>query len=117
MRAESSGADLTIPSFSIAQVWVVDGTKGNFWSGFGIGLLAGGLIGAGIGATQEFCIFSCSQATGIGVVIGAPAGALLGGVVGALIRSDRWKEIPLDRVRMGVVPQHDGLGIGASITF
>lgn len=121
MRAEESDAELAIPSSSIAQLWVVEGRKGNFWTGFGIGLLAGGVIGGAIGSTEEFCIMSwgdCGQAaTGIGVVIGAPAGALLGGVVGLLIRSDRWEEVPLDGLRVGVVPQHDGLGIGVSVSF
>lgn len=120
IRSEASDAELAIPSSSIAQLWVVEGRKGHFWTGAGIGLLAGGLIGAAIGSTKEFCpIWSgCGEpATGIGVVIGAPTGALLGGVVGLLIRSDRWEEAPLDRVRLGVVPQPDGLGIGASIGF
>ena len=120
IRAEANDAELAIPRSSIAQVWMVEGKKGNFWPGFGVGLLAGGVIGAAIGSTQEFCLIwsGCGEsATGIGVLIGAPAGALLGGVVGLLIRSDRWAEVPLDRVRVGVLPQPDGLGIGASISF
>ncbi len=120
IRAESSDAELAIPRSSIAQVWMVEGKKGNFWPGFGLGLIAGGVIGGVIGSTQEFCIIwsGCGQsAAGIGVLIGAPAGALLGGVVGLLIRSDRWEEVPLDRVHVGVVPQPDGLGIGLSIAF
>jgi len=121
MRAESSDAELAIPRSSIAHLWAVEGRKGNFWTGAGIGLLAGGLIGGAIGSTEEFCIMSwgdCGQAaTGIGVLIGAPAGFLLGGVVGLLIKSDRWEEVPHDGLRVGVVPHHDGLGIGASLSF
>jgi hypothetical protein len=117
VRAESSDAELAIPSSSIARLWVVEGRKGHFWTGAGIGLLAGGVTGAAIGSTQELCFFTCSPATGLGVLIGAPAGALLGGVVGLLIRSDRWEEVPHDRFWVGVVPHRDGLGIGASISF
>jgi hypothetical protein len=67
IRAQSGGVELAIPTASIAQVWVVEGRKGNFWAGAGIGLLAGAMIGGVIGSTQEFCLLECSPATLFGV--------------------------------------------------
>lgn len=117
LRAESSGADLAIPSASVAQLWVVEGKKGNFWNGAGIGLIAGAVIGGVIGSTQEFCILDCSPATFFGVIIGEPAGALLGGAVGSAIQSDRWREVPRDDLRVSVVPRPDAIGLRVSIAF
>ena len=117
IRAQSSGAELAIPTTSVDQVWVVEGRKGNFWGGAGIGLLAGALIGGVIGSTQEFCIFDCSPATFFGVIIGAPAGALLGGVVGSQIHSDRWRPRSVNRLSMSVQPRLRAIGLKVSVAF
>ena len=50
--------------------------------------------------------------------IGFVAGGIVGAGVGALIRTDRWEEVPLDRLRVSIVPQRGGrLGFGVSIAF
>jgi hypothetical protein len=117
IRAQSSGAELAIPTASVAQVWEVEGSKGNFWAGAGIGLFAGALIGGVIGSTQELCILNCVPATGFGGIIGAPAGFLLGGVVGAVIRSDRWRAVPGNDHRVSVAPRLDAIGLNVSVAF
>jgi len=117
IRAQSSGAELAIPTASVAQGWVVEGRKGNFWAGAGIGLLAGALIGGVIGSTQELCIFECSPATLFGVIIGAPAGALLGGAVGSQIQSDRWRPLSVNRLGLGVQPRLGAIGLRVSVAF
>jgi len=117
IRAQSSGAELAIPTASVAQVWVVEGRKGNFWAGAGIGLLAGALIGGVIGSIQELCIFECSPATLFGVIIGAPAGALLGGAVGSQIQSDRWRPLSVNRLGLGVQPRLGAIGLRVSVAF
>ncbi len=51
------------------------------------------------------------------LVIGAVAvgGAAIGALVG---RTDRWEEVPLDQLRVSVIPQHDGrFGLGLSFAF
>jgi len=48
----ASDAELAIPRASIAQLWVVDGRKGNVWTGAKLGLLAGAVIGGVIGSTR-----------------------------------------------------------------
>jgi hypothetical protein len=46
-------------------------------------------------------------------------GAIVGGLLGAFVwKTDKWEEVPLDRLRMSVVPQRDGRhGLGVSIAF
>ncbi|NIM48165.1 MAG: hypothetical protein GTN78_20805 [Gemmatimonadales bacterium] len=97
----------------------------------GKGALFGGLVGAGLGvvASVVWAAHDCEFIDNVGcegeevavmaggtAILGA-AGALLGAGVGALIQTDRWEEVPLDRLRVSLVPQRDGFGIGASISF
>ena len=42
----------------------------------------------------------------------------VGGAVGGAISGPGWEEIPLDRIRVGVLPRcHDSLALSASLTF
>ena len=116
LLVRSRSTELAIPTGSIDQVWVVDGMKGNFWSGAGFGLLGGALIGGLLGSTQEFCVLDCSQATPLGVILGAPVGFLLGGIIGAQVHSDRWREIRVGP-RVSVAPRLDRLGLSLSVAF
>jgi hypothetical protein len=54
--------------------------------------------------------------------MGAGVGGLVGLVVGLgvspLIKTERWEEVPLDRLRVSVAPQRDRrLGIGLAVAF
>lgn len=118
IRGQSSDVDLAIPRASIAQLWVVDGRKGNFWAGAQIGLVAGALIGGVVGATQEFCLIGgCTPATFFGVIIGAPVGAVVGGAVGSRIQSDRWRPLPVNGLGMSVQPRPGAIGLRVSVAF
>jgi hypothetical protein len=45
-------------------------------------------------------------------------GAAVGLVVGAFTKTDRWEEVPLDRLRVSIVPQRDGrFALGVSVSF
>jgi hypothetical protein len=50
-------------------------------------------------------------------LVGLLGGGLAGGFLGAAMRTDRWEDVPLDPLRVSVVPQRGGFGIGASIAF
>ena len=58
---------------------------------------------------------------GFGLIGGAGLGALgagIGAIVGALIKTDRWEEVPLDRLRVSFVPQRGGrFALGLSVRF
>jgi hypothetical protein len=111
---------LTVPGASITRLEVHRGRKGHALLGAAIGSVA--LGAAGVAAAIGFCGggFGCSDegeavagAGGAGVV----AGALLGALTGSFIKTDRWEDVPLDRLRAGVVPERDGFGIMASMEF
>jgi hypothetical protein len=85
------------------------------------GLALGAGIGWGIGKAIDDSYpeggldLDLGQAYGAG--IGAAVGFLAGVVAGSLIKSDKWEEVPLDRLRVSLGPQRGGFGIGASIAF
>ena len=118
LRLDLAGdARWAIPSASVAQVWVRDGTRSHFWAGVGWGLLSGAVLGTAIGATQEFCIFTCSSAAPIGFMLGAPAGMLIGGVIGAVIRTDRWRPLEENGAGVRVRAVGNGVGVGLEVAF
>lgn len=114
-------ADSTM-RFALADVTRLDmlaGRRGHPWRGAGLGFLGGAIVGTAIaaGATDtgdEW--YDLIVAFGAGV--GAGSGLLVGAVAGAFIKTDRWEEVPLDRLRVSVVPQRDGrFGLGLSLRF
>jgi hypothetical protein len=120
IRTHAKNAEFVIPTATIARLYTVDGTRGHFWVGAGIGLLGGALIGGAIGSTTQFCIAECTpedKATGVGVILGAPVGFLLGGIIGARIRSDRWRLVSIKDRRIGVAPRLDALGFIVDLRF
>jgi hypothetical protein len=45
-------------------------------------------------------------------------GVAFGGGIGAVYKTDRWEEVPLDRLRVSIVPLRDGrLGFGLEVRF
>ncbi len=110
----------TLPVASITKLEVHRGRKAWGWwkgalIGFGVGAAAGAAVGSGLDCeafgTQAAC-------TGLGAAVGAGSLALIGGVTGALIKTDRWEEIPLDQLRVTVVPQSDGrFALTVSVAF
>ncbi len=113
---------MTFPVASVTRLEVSRGQKSRAGQGAGIGLLGGGLLGflissrnctegAGVLDTREACI----QVSTVG---GAVVGTFLGLAFGAVIMTDRWQEVSLDRVRVSFGPLRDGrLGVGASLRF
>jgi hypothetical protein len=80
-------------------------------------VLRGMLIGTGIGVLGMGVICSgrydeCAEASPV-----AMAGALLGTGIGALVKSDRWTAVPLDRVRVTLTPARRGVCLAVSIGF
>jgi hypothetical protein len=125
---ETKGHTLTVPLDSVTKLDVVRGQKSRAGAGALIGLFVGGVAGAFIGsASEKDCaqgLFSglCSGFSGMATAGGATAG-ILGGLVawaliGRLIKTDRWQEVPLDRLRVSLGPQRDGrFGLGGSVRF
>jgi hypothetical protein len=116
--------DRTSDSRSVAvaeidRLEVSRGMKSNWKTGMWVGTLAGAAIGALAGAAgcEDSFIFSrdeCIVMTGAtGMLIGIPLGAL----TGALIKTERWENVPMEIVRVSVLPQGGGVTVGMSIGF
>ena len=55
--------------------------------------------------------------TGTGLA-GGLLGAGVGAVIGWAIKTERWEEVPLDRLQLNMVPLRDGgFALGVSVTF
>jgi len=116
-RGRSVGVDtLRIASGSVERLYVHRGMKSNaaqgfLYGGLGLGLLSGAALGSACNdASSGFLAQDCSfgQGFGTGFVAGFFVGGILGAVFGAVAKSDRWEEVPLDQLRVSVVPQRDG---------
>jgi len=87
--------------------------------GIGVGVGAVGGAVAEMGGAQ-FCIDTCGSR---GVITAASAaffgasGLVMGTVVGALIKTDRWEEVPLDQLSVSIAPQRDRVSFGLRIAF
>ncbi len=123
------GEPATPLAVSLASVTRLDLYRGRR-SLAGRGALIGLVVLGGFGAIAGFnlCELDETQAgCGLGdhllgsVYGGALFGLLgivIGAVTGALIKTDRWEEVPLDRLRVSFVPQRDGrFALGLSVRF
>jgi hypothetical protein len=106
---------------SITRLDISQGRRSRAGLGAGIGLLVGAGVGALIGSGCDAIVVPVSSEAGC-VVVGAAvfggAGALVGAVTGALMRTERWAEVPLDRLRVSFTSDRGrALTLGASLTF
>ena len=122
MRPEYGGPSrLVIPLASLTRFEVHRGGKSHVGAGAGYGALAGAVIG--VGSAAILCSSNgCAEYTGAVYLVlgggGTLAGLLIGSIVGALIKTDRWEEIPLDCLRVSLGPQRDGrFGLELSVRF
>lgn len=110
---------LSVPWISVTSLEVHDGRKRNAGPGALVGGFIGGLSVGAIGVA--ICSDLDCDAGGvaaIGFVVGALPGALLGAGIGAVLKTDRWEQVPPDRLHVSFVPQRDGrFTLGTSISF
>ena len=107
---------LVVPLTSVKQIKVRRGQHSHPWRG-GIvgGLIGGAVMGA---ANTGYCMGSqCVRKFANGSVAGLVVGASVGAVIGSVIHTDRWEEVPLDRLRVTVAPQRDGFALGMRFSF
>jgi hypothetical protein len=100
---------LSVPREAITRLDVRTGQRR--WT------LRGALVGAGAGLVAVG--LTCGGGDG-GCGQAAPVvtyAALAGAGIGALIKSDRWQAVPLDRVRITHTPAPRGVGLAVSIGF
>jgi len=116
------GRDAGQLSFARSEIARLDVFQGR--KSYGV---AGGLIGASalfVGALMVcsddiFCNGADgSDDTAKNALAAAGAGGLIGGLLGMLIRSDRWTSVPVDRVRVAIAPvRARGVALSVSVGF
>jgi hypothetical protein len=123
---------LRVPVGSIGRLEVSTGQRSGVGRGAEIGLIAGASAGAIIGlaaiiATSSPVLEGCPpdailcfgpEAIFLSAAVLGAAGAGLGVLIGALSPIDRWEQVPVRPVEMGIVPLGDRrIGVGVSIGF
>ncbi len=141
---QSNGDTLSVP---VNLVTRLDVSRGRKSFGAGRGGIIGGLVGAASGAIigaasyeepeepqpcvpRDFldCLLrgprgdrisrTAADAAVQWAVVGAVVGYAIGRLLGSAIKTERWEEVPLDRLRVNLGPQRDGrYGLGASVGF
>ena len=110
------GSEETMPFAltRIARVELSRGMKGHTRAGIGLGLLAGASAGALVGSNQ---CGTCGGEEGKGLDvlfwggIGGGTGMLIGGIIGARHKTERWEEVPSSRWRLTAGPRRGGFGL------
>ena len=116
---------LAVPLADVTRLEVHRGKKSRVGEAAWIGGFAGALVGFVVGAAVSDpnvvgpTIGPSEPGVNMagGALVGGGCGALLGAVIGAIAGStDRWESVPLDRVRVTIVPQHRGaLSVGLRV--
>jgi hypothetical protein len=83
----------------------------------GIGFVLGAMTGFAVAHRSDCGDLDRAICIVGGVTLGGGAVLLIGAAAGAVIRTDRWEAVSLDRLRVSVLPHRDGFGIGARIAF
>jgi hypothetical protein len=113
------------PIADVERLEVHAGRRSHAATGALIGILAGVLIGTPLGIAEQ-SHYECDPDNALGPCIPplptipimfAVLGGVGGAVIGGRIKTDRWSEVALDRLRVRVVPARRGCGLGASIAF
>jgi hypothetical protein len=107
------------PLASVVRLDLYRGRGGHPWTGAALGFVAGAIAGGAaaiISCENTLCSVGPDVVLG-GAGIGGLAGGLLGAGVGALIKTDRWEEVPLDQLRVSVAPRRDGLALTVTVVL
>lgn len=107
---------------AITRLEVSPGRRGHAALGAAIGAVGLGVVGAVVG--YEICQAADCGDDADGAMLGGGAGVVLGGLiglgVGALIKTDRWEETSLERLRVSFTRRSGGplgLSVGLEARF
>ena len=113
---ESGSGRTPIPRTAITRLERSQGRHGHAIKGLIIGAVAGAVVLSAInaqdpetGETQEYFLVA---------LVGAGLGALPGAGVGALVKTERWAELPFANLRVTVAPiPNQGVGVRVAWTW
>ena len=117
-RRHTDSVVTDVPIAAVTGLRVHAGTK----SGATTGMLIGGTSMFFIGLISGAAYYSSDEEGAARYIVGGAlvTGAIgvgLGWLIGSAVRSNRWEEVPLDRVQVGVIPTRGGLAVGVRVTF
>lgn len=124
---EAGDSTATHPLKSVSRVEASAGTRSHWLAGAGIGFAVGwtvAYVALSSGGSTSTCDQSANQdAASVGgcialaTLVGGMPGFGLGAVAGLFIRSERWREVPLNRLRVSAGPEPgSGFRLTVSIT-
>ena len=125
---DEEGSRSSVPLSTVRRLEVSRGQKSNASAGAFIGFVTGAITGALIGGSlgddppffggDEPFPFSAEKKAFIGFLLGGAGGAIIGKLIGEAVHSDRWVEVPLERLRVSLAPQRHGrFAFGFSVRF
>ena len=94
IEVEDGDSTLAVPAGSVIRAWISEGQHHQTATGAMIGLVAGGIVGAGVGATVAqpgYESFGAVAGGGLGAVVGL----IIGLGIGSSIRSEHWSPVAL----------------------
>jgi hypothetical protein len=123
MLTVTADSTMRCPLLGMTRLDVYRGRQGHPGLGAGIGSAVGAATGVVIGIQLCNSDWLCPDrymgwAVLAGAGIGGATGALLGAGIGGLIKTDKWEEVPIDQLRVNMVPLRDGrFAFGLSVEF
>jgi len=103
---------------SVTSLEVSGGHKSRWLPGLLLGFVGGAAVGAVLGYNADIEDMAKEHGAALLAAPGAVLGAGMGALIGSQIKSERWEEIPLDRLRVQPVATRDArFGITASVRF
>ncbi len=125
VQADDQASPMTISLADMTRLEVSQGRKSNALKGLLIGSIVGVSTGAILGLAASLaesydnpCADNEVECVAVGAAAFGVTGALVGLGIGALLKSERWEEVPLDRLRVNIVPHRDGrFALGLSVAF
>ena len=125
VQVDDQAAPMTISLTDVTRLEVSQGRKSNALKGLLIGSIVGVSTGAILGlaaslteSSENPCEGNAPACAAGGAAAFGVTGALVGLGIGALTKSERWEDVPLDRLRVNIVPLRDGrFALGLSVAF
>ncbi len=110
---KGDGAAHRIEKAQLRSLKVLRGQRRRVLEGAAIGFVPGAVFGWA--AVRALCDAGSDCNEPAGALILGGLSAALGAAVGALVKTDRWEDAPLSRVRFGLAPMRGG-GVRAAIS-
>jgi hypothetical protein len=107
LRSQNGPDAVTIPLQAVSRIDVSVGHRGNAGKGALVGMAVGWLvIFLDVKRDPGECAPAGKCAALFATFVGAPVGALTGGLIGSLVKTERWREVP------PALPPRDGATFG-----